>query len=154
MAQGTNKGKVFLKGYDEFGNEVDAVFTSDGKLQVSTPPPTPPEDTTAVSQMAQSDMSGTSDTDYTIPNGETLVIQRFIGGGEGDGSTSKVELYYDPNGNGTGMTLIAVGYVSDNNFQFDLNVSYTGDGTRNIKMRRTRISSGTREVFGKWEGYY
>jgi len=154
MARGANKQKVVLWGRKADGNLGEISVSDDGKMQVATPPAEAPANTTPVSQIAQSDMTGTVDLNYVIPSGVTLRLQRFIGGAEGNGTASKVEIFYDPAGNGTGMTLIAVGYVADSNFQFDLSESFVGNGTRKIKMRRTRLDAGTREVFGKWSGYY
>ena len=54
-----------------------ASVSAAGRLLVSTQAPTPPS-STAVVQTAYSDMSGTVDSVYTIPNGVTVNIQRFI----------------------------------------------------------------------------
>lgn len=129
---------------------------SSGRVYVSVAPPTAPPTTTPVNINALSLINNTTDNVYTIPTGQTLHLQRFSGGGEGDNYTSVVELYYDPNGNGSGMTLIRAGYVYGNNFEFTLDpdsLVYTGNGTRAIRLRRRRLDGGSAEVAGFWDGY-
>lgn len=151
----SSKQSIKLLGVDDNEISRNVAVSTTGRLKVSQEPPTPPVDTTSVQQTAQGDQGSnqTAYLNYTIPNGETLIIQRFIGGAEGGGGQSKISLYYDSTGTGTG-DLIAVGYVADNNFQFDLNAQYIGDGTARIRLARTRLDAGTRETFGRWEGYY
>jgi len=137
-------------------NVVDGLSIVNGRLLVSQEPPSPPPATTAVIQQAQSTVSGTSDTIYTIPNGKTLIIQRFRGGAVPSTNGCKVEIWYDPNGTGAGMTLIDVGYVDGSNFLFDesTTLSYVGNGTRAIRLRRVNFSGGNLETYGRWDGYY
>lgn len=141
---------------DGSGSGREAYVDVSNRLLVAIAPPSPPPATTEVLEVAQSNLNGTANLVYTIPTGENLVVQNFRGGAEGGGKSSKVELFYDPNGNGSGMTLISVGYVGDTNFNF--NVNYTvpdpGNGTRAIRLRRVRLDGGGREVFGSWQGYY
>jgi len=150
-----NRNSNKINGVDSEGVIRPVSVDTIGRINVITPPPSIPEDTTSVKETAQGDVSGssTSYTNYTIPNGETLIIQRFQGGAEGDGGASKVSLYYDSTGTGVG-TLISVGYCANNSFQYDLNETYIGDGTARIRIARTRIDAGTREIYGRWEGYY
>ena len=65
-----------------------------------------------------------------------------------------IELWYDPNGDGTGMEIIDVIFCSGDGDQHDLSASYLGDGTKAIRMRRRRFSGGSKEIFGRWEGYF
>jgi len=132
------------------------VSTSDGRLQVSTAV-APPPNTTQVKIQATGNVTGVDDNVYIIPTGETLRIQRFSGSAEIDDSGGqKIELYYDPNGNGSGMTLLRVAYVGGNVFEYalDYTAPAVGDGTRSIRMRRERLSGGAKEVAGFWDGYY
>jgi hypothetical protein len=133
---------------------VSANVTASGRLQVSQEPPTPPPDTTAVVQTAYSNVANQSDTVYVIPAGETLILQRFSAGGEETNAGSVIELWYDPNGTGGNMTIIDTIFCNGSSDQHDLNDSYTGDGTKAIRMRRKRLSGGAVSVFGRWEGYY
>lgn len=118
---------------------------------VSLCPCTPPGKTRVDKQKVGSMIPGNDEDVYTIPNGETLVMIRFAGGSEHN-TSNKIELWYDPNGDGTGMTLLRVGYNSD--FEFQINFMYVGDGTKKIRLRRTALGSGSREVAGFWEGFY
>src|SRR5512137_27462 len=92
--------------------EIDgATFTADGRLKVAQEPPVPPPATTSV-ELGGIEIVGNTpvDTVHVIGTGKTLVIQNLSGGASPVGSGSKVELYDDPNGNGTGMTLVRVAY--------------------------------------------
>jgi hypothetical protein len=136
--------------------EIDgANFTSDGRLKVAQEPPAAPATTTPVDVGGIASVSGTvSDTTYVITNTKTLVIQNFNGGGAPVGGGSKVELFYDPAGNGTGMTLVRVAYVYGNSFSFDLNREFgPGNGVRAMRLRRTNLSGGAREIAGFFTGY-
>jgi hypothetical protein len=138
------------------GEYKNVLVTTDGRLLVSADV-IPPPNTTAVHQSVTSSISATTDTVYVIPNAANLRIQRFAGGGEIDSTAgSKIELFWDPNGNGTGMTLIRSGYVSGNNFDysFDYAAPLVGDGTRSIRTRRSRFSGSAKEIAAFWDGYY
>lgn len=136
-----------------------ARIDASGRLFVFVAPPTAPPATTPVNISVLSlisKFSNPTDNVYIIPTGQTVHLQRFSGGGEGDNYNSVVELHYDPNGNGVGMTLIRAGYVYGNNFEFTLDpdlLVYTGNGTRAIRMRRRRLDGGLAEVAGFWDGY-
>lgn len=136
---------------DKDDPSVQASVNASGQLQVSTPPPQPPEGTTGISRTEYNSVSGTSDNVFTIPNGETLIIQRLSASAEG---TAAIELWYDPNGNGNSMTILAVIFSNANTSQIDLNSSYTGNGTRAIRLRRSVSGWGSQDIFARWEGYY
>ena len=127
--------------------------TSGGRLKVSQDV-TAPEATTPVQVTDTGNVTTTADNVYVIPNTENLTIQRLNGGGEEDISGNVIELFYDPAGTGTGMTLIDSIFCSGNSDQHDLDVTYTGDGTAAIRMRRRRLGGGAKEIFGRWDGYY
>ena len=138
---------------DSAGDEADV--TPDGRLQVSTQPPPAPEGTIAVYEYEYGNVSNTHDNVYVIPNGETLKLTRLSGGAECDSDAgSSIELYYDPNGDGTGMTLIDLIFASGNSDQHDLDQEYVGDGTKSIRLRRRRFSGGSKAIYGGWRGYY
>lgn len=141
--------------YDENGDPLGV--TLDGRLKVEDAVPSAPPGTTAVNQAASGNVGGDAsvDTLWVIPNTETLTLQRFSGGSEFDKEDmqSKCSLFYDPLGTGAGMTLIRVAYLPGN-FDFALNQMFTGDGTRQIRMRRTRMAGGTLEIASFWDGYY
>jgi hypothetical protein len=148
-------GSVTLE--DGSGSKRLATIDESLRLRVAFAPPSPPPATTPVAISGLSEVGGTPiNTFYTIPNGQTLFIQRFSGGGQGGTDSSVVELFYDPNGNLTGMTLLRAGYVSGNNFEFTFNtevVNFLGNNTRRIVMRRRRLDGGNREIAGFWDGY-
>ncbi len=150
---------IVVLGKDSSGLAQAIPLGSDGRVQVATPPPVAPAGTTAVDSSAYGDVNAntTSETAYVITNTKTLKILRFQGGSDVSNDGSKVELYYQPNGNTTGQVLIAVGYTNGSNFQYDLAKEFVGNGTRRILMRRVNpspaIGGSTNNIFGRWEGY-
>lgn len=108
---------------------------------------------TKVDRTVYNSISADSDDVYTIPNGKTLVIQALFNSSEFKSQGSAAELWYDPNGNGVGMTVIDVLHTNGSSEQHSLYKSYVGDGTKKIRMRRRAYAGGTREVFARWEGY-
>ena len=133
---------------------VDLPASDLAPIPVSVPPPPPPEGTTPVTRTAYNSVSGSSDDIYSIPNGETLTIQRLSAGAESINSGNVIELWDDPNGNLTGMSIIDVIFADGASDQHDINQDFVGDGTRRIVMRRLRLSGGNASIFGKWSGYY
>lgn len=135
---------------DSTGNiaEVD----DNNRLLVSTLP-VPPTGATPVTQQVGGNDRGTQDLNYTIPSGQTLTITFFEGTGQSDSDGTAIELFYDPNGNGAGMTRLATGIVSGSTFQFQRDDSYVGDGTRRIKLRRRRLTGGAVETYAGWQGF-
>jgi len=133
-----------------------AGITATKRLLVSQEPPEPPEGTTAVVRTKYDDVAASNDDVYLIPNGETLIIQRFSAGGAEVNGGSVVELWYDPLNTGleADMTIIDVIFVNGSGGQHDLNERYVGDGTKVVRMRRKRLSGGSAKLFGRWEGYY
>jgi len=124
---------------------------------------TPASVPTATPKMASAQSSiasgGSSDTIYVVTTGKKLTITDFSAGGASSSSTlahsssQKMELFYDPNGNGTGMTLIDVIYCDGLSNQFNENFTTdTGNGTISIRMRRTNFASVSLESFVKWQG--
>ena len=52
------------------------------------------------------------------------------------------------------MTIIDTIFASGGSDQHDLRATFTGDGTASIRLRRLRFSGGSKQIFGRWEGYY
>lgn len=129
-----------------------AKITADGRILVSNEITTP-ENTTPILVTAQSSISSPADTNYTIPDGKLLKIQQLQAGAQVGLNGSKVELYYDPNGNGVGMTLIGAIYVDGSSGTLDLNVEHIGNGVERIVLRRYPFGNTSREIFGQWVGY-
>ncbi len=153
--QGENRMPIPVGIVDAYNFQNAANVDASGRLQVMIPPPATPEGKTRVVKTEYSNLDGTQDNVYVIPNGETLTLQRFNAGGECDSDTGNVvELWYDPNGNGADMEIIDVIFCSGTSSQHDLNVDYVGDGVKAIRMRRKRLSGGAKWVFGRWEGFY
>jgi len=137
---------------DADGDKADV--TPNGRLKVSQEPPAPPVGTTGIVQTEYGDVDTYDDIEYTIPDGETLVLQRFSGGGEQTNGGNVIELWYDPNGNGINMEIIDAIFCDGSSDQHDLNDEFVGNGTRKIRLRRKRLSGGAVALFGRWEGYY
>jgi len=136
--------------------EIDgATFTADGRLKVAQEPPTPPPATTPVEIGSIEVVSGAPvDTTRVIGSGKVLVIQNLSGGAAPIGSGSKVELYDDPSGNGSGMTLLRVVYVNGTSFSLDLSRELgPGNGTRAVRLRRVSLGGPSREVAAFLSGY-
>jgi hypothetical protein len=136
--------------------EIDgATFTADGRLKVAQEPPVPPPATTPVELGGIEIVSLTPvDTVHVIGSGKTLVIQNLSGGAAPIGAGSKVELYDDPNGDGTGMTLLRVAYVTGASFSLDLNRELgPGNGARAVRLRRVSLGGPSREIAAFMAGY-
>lgn len=146
---------IELTGLDSNGLLKPVAVTAGGRLKISQEPPDAPAESTPVIITEFNNVSTTHDIPYDIPDGETLIIQRFSGGAEVDSTAGNVvELWYDPLGTGLGMTIIDVIFCSGDGDQHDLREEYLGDGTKRIIMRRRRFGGGAKEIFGRWEGYY
>jgi hypothetical protein len=136
--------------------EIDgASFTGDGRLKVAQEPPTPPPATTPVDIGGIAVVGNTPmDTAYIIGTSKTLVVQNFNGGAAPVGAGSKVELFDDPNGNGSSMVLLRVAYVLGSNFNFDLSRRLgPGNGARSVRLRRTSLGGASREIAAFLTGY-
>src|SRR3989338_9328793 len=130
-----------------------ASVDTSGRLLVSTPPPTPPADTTPVIITAFGPVSGNAESPYIITNGKTLVIGRLLAGSEEATKACRVTLYENSNGDGVTLNLIATLYTNGNSDKFDLSQKFQGDGIRKIILRRTNLGGGSKEVFARFEGY-
>jgi hypothetical protein len=148
--------KAVMGGKTDLNRYLDVGVTQDRRLKVAITPPELPTGKTSVNIAVQSSIGSPSDNVFIIPNGAQIILQRF-GAGAGDGNGgSKVELFYDPNGNENEMTLLRSAFVNASNSP-DFNLSFTtevGNGTRAIRLRRTPILGSSREILGFWDGYY
>lgn len=145
-------GSLFVTIVDSTGKE--ALVTTSGELRVVNPPPEAPIGTQSITQTAYGDVSTITDTIWVIPNGSTLVVQRFSASGASSVQGSVCVLYYDPNGDLSVLTPISVIHVDGNSDEKDLNSTYTGNGVRRIVMRRERLNGGAKSLFASWIGYY
>ena len=113
-----------------------------------------PPASVAVEVSAESSLTGTADEVYVIPSGKLLTVTRVAGGSEGNsGKVSKVSLFLDPAGTGSGMTLIRTMYLGTSNYEYGLDYKATGDGTLAIRLRRERLDGAADDVSGFWSGY-
>jgi hypothetical protein len=106
--------------------------------------------------MARSEIVGSVDSDYVIPDGYRLHITDFQCASTlaiGVLASNRVQLFHDPNGNGIGMGVLSTLYPTASNHFVEVNEVFTGNGTAKIKIRRTPLDAGSREVFVQWEGY-
>ena len=127
-----------------------------GRIPIDASPPDAPVDTTSIVVTEFGNVSTSDDNTFLIPDGDILVIQRFSAGAEIDSTAgSVVELFHDPDGDGgTNMEIIDVIFASGTSDQHDLRSEFLGDGTALIRMRRLRFSGGSKQIFGRWEGYH
>lgn len=142
-------GEVF----SALGTFKNIKITSDGRLLISQEAATP-ADTTEIIILALSSTNGTEDTLYTITNGKTLTLQLFQAGAESNSiGGSKVGVYEDPNGNLSVLNLVSIIYVNGSSFENTLSVSFVGNGTRRILLRRAAVGGSSREIFGRIKGF-
>ncbi|MHC4648302.1 MAG: hypothetical protein ACYTBJ_22820 [Planctomycetota bacterium] len=146
------KGYFFM-GEDSGGFAHRVRTTEDGRL-ISTAQVSNPPGSTPVVEVHQGNVGTTVDNDYLIPTGENLVLQNLSAGAEGDVDGNKVELWYYTDGTKTTGQLISALYVNGSNATDSLAQAFTGDGSAIITLRRTRLAGSSREIFGKWQGYY
>lgn len=117
---------------------------------------TVPQGTNKVEEIYLNNVDGTTDDLYVIPQGKILTIQRLSGGSSlslGTIVSTRAELFYDPNGDGSVLNYINTIYLSLDHVDRFLNKEFAGDGIAVIRTRRTALDIGAREVFVKWEGY-
>lgn len=103
-----------------------------------------------------SSISGSTDSVYVIPNGKTLVLQRFKAGTSlslGTIVSTRVEILHDPNGDGSLLIPIDTAFLSINHIDVLMNKEIVGNGVAAIRTRRRSLDLGAREVFVQWEGY-
>jgi hypothetical protein len=115
-----------------------------------------PPGATKITQVVEDNISGTVDDTYLITSGKVLTIQRLACASSlslGSVVSSKIQLFYDPNGDGSVLTLIAVLFTTGEYQETFLSDKFRGDGTRRIIIRRSILDTGARQVFAKWEGH-
>lgn len=115
-----------------------------------------PTGATKVTEIYRDLLAGTTDDVYLIPSNLTLILQRVFAASSlslGTLVSSKVELFEDVSGDGSSLNLLTVLYTTSNMVEVSLNAKLIGDGSRSVRVRRTTLDTGAREVFTKWEGY-
>lgn len=115
-----------------------------------------PPGTTRVVDVTQELVSGFFDTTYLIPSGKILTVQRVFCASSlslGNVVSSKIDLYDDPNGDGTVLNLITTLYTIGALVDIFINEQFVGNGTRRVRIRRTTLDVGAREIYARWEGY-
>lgn len=103
---------------------------------------------------------GTNNYDWVISNGATVTITQFRFGGmitkDGDSPIqAKCELWYRPNGNNTGQELVDSLYLHGmSDIVHFLDEEYTGDGTKELRIKVTNESKENIECIRFIEGWY
>jgi len=154
LDRGERTSGVYISNFEE---TAQAKIDESGLLQVSAPPPVTPPGKTSVIKSGYGDVSGRSfeDETFVIPNGETLILSYFAGGGHpGTSDYSVIELWDCPNGSVDGSSIIIEAAFTPGNVRAQLNEEFFGDGTRAIVLRRKRLNAGTHLLYGKFTGYY
>lgn len=156
--------------YDSAGQgAVDTPVGTDGKTRLSVDarahvvPPVAPEGTTPVQIVSDTPLTVTTtqQDEYTIPAGKTFYLQSIVAGAEGDPveSGSKVEAYYYDGA--TERLLLRLYLLGQTVSVSYADVSETRDGTpmegngtsKEIRVRRTRLSGGSAEIDAVVYGY-
>lgn len=124
----------------------------------NVPEPPPPSATPKYEKLSSSALSGTTNVDYVVSNGQTLYVQRcFISSTTPSvfGGGVRLSLYDDVDGDGLNLVEIWVLNISGGNFNLDLPPSTTidGDGTRRLRMTVEIVGGGSLSVFARWDGY-
>lgn len=145
-----------VAGVDPQGDAARLAVDDSGRIITTTSTVSAPG-FTDVKQSLTGDLAGNTseDDEYLIPDTKLLKVQSFAAGAESGAagsSNTKMELFHDPAGTGSGMTLLRVAFLSGSNAEFQLGISFTGDGVAKIRLRRTSLDAGTRECAVFWEG--
>lgn len=115
-----------------------------------------PPSATKVSQVIESNIAGAVDNSYLISSGKVLTLQRLLCASSlslGNLVSSKVELFYDPNGDGSSLDLITTLFTTGEHQETFISDRFVGDGRNRIRLRRSVLDIGSRSVFAKWEGH-
>jgi hypothetical protein len=132
------------------------------KVQI-VPPETPPAATEVnISADTPLVVNGTDDTFYTVTSAKTFTVNQIEAGAAGDPNEkgSVVEVYWAPNGNTTGIEIIARDYligftqiVTPQTSQSRAGSPLLGDGTAAILVRRRRIGGAAQEIDAVVRGF-
>lgn len=142
-----------LRGKDQNGLFRQARILESGGILVENASLSTPPDTARVEQVAYSSVATSADLFYPITNGKTLVMQRLSAGAEASTAGTVVELWEDPNGDGSVLNIIEALFASGDASQVSMGAEFVGNGTRRILLRRLRLDGGAKRIFGRWEGY-
>ncbi len=154
-AAGGAVGKVAIV---DSADTLEAGITPDGRLKVEVSPPVAPPSTTAVSDEEIGTISSPNFQNFAIPVGQTLVVQRFLAGSDGEGEKGAyVELRYDQTGGDPIQDqVIARLWVKSASAEADVNFTAPrpAEAGDRIRIRREPLEGSTQRIFGRWEGYH
>lgn len=144
-----NGTKISLAGKTTRGLLKDITVGEDGTLPVSIITAGAPPGLTPIRVLEEDVMSGTVDTFYVIPSGDTLTIQSFSHNGDPTSNSGHVvSIYNSPTG--TAADAIESNLLSPSglsaNFSTSLNFVQLGDGTHSILIRRQVLGGGSKLV--------
>lgn len=126
---------------------------------------TPSTDSIFINTYADSIISNntTVDTYYTITNGKTLIIQKFLAAAQSGINGNEIELYYDPLGQtpippnkGANWSLLSLVIIPDSGGNYNeelVQVALVGDGIHRVVIRRTRLGGGNARILGRIIGH-
>lgn len=135
-----------------------ADVTTDGRLKIEQALPSAPPDTTAVEDYEVGTINSGNYKNYSIPVGETLVVQQFVAGCAGEGGKgARVTLIYDQAPGGP-VHQLEIGrlYVQASTaiFPIDFTATRAAVSGDRIRIFRYPLEGSTQEVYGYWRGYY
>lgn len=156
VASGTQG--LLATGIDEQGYARVILTNMAGVVYVSLSQVVPPT-ATPVRRFASGTIGGNTTLEdvYTIPNGVTLTIQTFGGGGGAVGNataSSRCTLIERPTGLPASDVLHDVGYVDGNNFESTVGLVFVGNGVRQIVAQRVNDQGVASAMTVRWQGYY
>ena len=156
-----------LFGRKSNGSYIPIKVLDDGQLPIVASVPGSPIGSTPIKFIADGVVNNneTNNQYYTVTNGKTLTLQRFVAAG-GGGITNgwEMTLYLDPSGVGNATDpvqpswqLVSLAFIPDvgGNFFEDITpTTIVGDGTKRVVLRRVRLSGGgSKRGFAKFTGY-
>ncbi|MCW4039988.1 MAG: hypothetical protein NWE83_04445 [Candidatus Bathyarchaeota archaeon] len=144
---------VSIVGVDDDSNLRSVKVDALGQLVVKSSTGGAPPATTSVTRTIRGSLSGTNDDFYTITNGKTLVINKFVGFAEVSNRGTLAEIYEDVNGDGLTLIFLRGMVNSGGTTELDTGIEIAGDGTKRILLRVTQLSGGSFESLGLWDGY-
>jgi len=146
-------GQVTIKDGD--GNV--AQMGKDGRLHVTTQSP---QDVDGYTQFTQTEYQAIDGyhhyaNTYVIPNGKELIITNFHM--SASGGQNSAGIYYVPDGvydtETIGNDLIRGSFFGMEPVEYQIDRSYTGDGTAAIVLVLRRRSKGKEWIGGDWNGF-
>ncbi len=130
----------------------DTIEVVGGRLLVSAtidPIPSPPGSWVRLMEDRLLEGHGQYDVTYLVPTGQVIKLYKFMGCAASSAMGSAIEVYEDPTGSGSPLTLVSKMLLNGGVGIETLDDEFSGDGIRKIRIRLRRLDGGSRELFFK-----